>query len=82
MNGKHLPAKTITPEEAIRLFRYAKTEELHRAFELYKIFCQKRQVRSQALWEQGDRWEMMRLLSFVYDTGRVQGIREQRAGAL
>ena len=24
-------------------------------------------------------WDMMSLLSFVYDTGRVQGMREERA---
>ena len=74
MNGsKPLPKSFITPDEALRLFKYAKTEEMERCVELYNTYAETRLIKSKVSWD------LMSLLSFVYDTGRVQGIREERA---
>lgn len=73
MNGKQAPAERITPEEAIALFQYAKIEEMYRAKSLYDTYRQHKKTDTDSLWD------IMSLLSFVYDTGRVQGIREERA---
>ena len=79
MYGKTAPAPAVTPEEAIKLFSHAKTEEMYRAMELYEAYRGAKEVRYSPLWDLLDTWDILRLLSFVYDTGRVQGIREERA---
>ena len=73
MNGKHLPPLRIEPEEAIALFAYAKTEEMCRAKALYDTYREARGTDTDSLWD------IMSLLSFIYDTARIQGIREERA---
>lgn len=73
MNGKHLPLLRIEPQEAIALFPYAKTEEMYRVKDLYTAYREARGTDTDSLWD------IMRLLSFVYDTARIQGIREERA---
>lgn len=74
MNGaKPLPPVMIEPEEAIALFSHAKTEEMYRAKALYDTYREARGTDTDSLWD------IMSLLSFVYDTARIQGIREERA---
>lgn len=79
MNGVKLPPVMIEPQEAIALFAHAKTEEMQRTKELYETYREAKEVRYEPLWDTLDLWDIMSLLSFVYDTGRVQGIREERA---
>lgn len=79
MNGVKLPPVMIEPEEAIKLFRHAKTEEMYRAKELYEAYIEAKEMTCKPLWDLLDKWDLMSVLSFVYDTGRVQGIREERA---
>lgn len=78
MNGKYSPPQKINPEEAIELFQYAKTEEMFRCMELYQSYKTARANRFDALIDIADKWELMSLLSFIYDTARIQGIREAR----
>lgn len=78
MNGKNTPQKLITPEEAIMLFKHANIEEMYRADDLYNAFRKSQQVRNASFWEFLDKWDLLCLLAFVYDTARVQGIREER----
>lgn len=73
MIGKYSPQELITPEEAIVLFKHARVTEMYRAKDLYDAYIGSRKQSGNALWE------LMSLLSFIYDTGRVQGIREERA---
>lgn len=79
MNGVKLPSIMIEPQEAIALFSHAKTEEMQRAKELYETYIEAKAVCYKPLWDMLDLWDLMSLLAFVYDTGRVQGIREERA---
>lgn len=80
MNGtRRLPPVMIEPQEAIALFAHAKIEEMQRAKELYETYRDAKEMRYKPLWDTLDLWDIMSLLSFVYDTGRVQGIREERA---
>ena len=79
MTGITLPPVKISPEEAITLFKFAGCEEMYRTKELFEEFKKAKGLRDAALWELLDLWDIMSLLSFVYDTGRVQGIREERA---
>ena len=73
MLGKKLPPIRITPEEAIALFEYATAEEMYRAKALYDTYREAKGTHTDSLWD------IMSLLSFVYDTARIQGIREERA---
>lgn len=79
MTGYKPTLERITPEEAMNLFAYASTEEIHRAKALYDVYRESKGVRNAPLWDMLDLWDLMSLLSFVYDTGRVQGIRQERA---
>ena len=74
-----MPPVRINPDEAITLFKYARCEEMYRAKDLFDEFKKAKGLRDAAMWELLDLWEVISLLSFVYDTGRVQGIREERA---
>lgn len=73
MNGKSLPPLRIEPQEAIALFAHAKAEEMYRVKDLYTAYREARGTDTDSLWD------IMSLLSFVYDTARIQGIREERA---
>lgn len=74
MVGVNVPPQMIEPGEALNLFRYARLPEYIRAKELYTAFTEARTGT-----QHGGNSELISLLSFVYDTGRVQGIREERA---
>lgn len=73
MTGKAPIQQLIAPAEAMELFKYASVWEMHIAKDLYDVYRAKRERNSDSLWD------MMSLLSFIYDTGRVQGMREERA---
>lgn len=73
MVGKYTPPELITPEEAIEIFKYATISKMYTAKALYDIYRQRKGINSDPIWD------TMSLLSFVYDTGRIQGIREERA---
>lgn len=73
MIGKNEIIPRINADEALSLFRYANAREMHIAKELYDAYRAKHGTDQNALWD------MLRVLSFIYDTGRVQGIREERA---
>lgn len=73
MTGKVPIQQLITPAEAMELFRYAGIQEMHIAKDLHDFYRTQKGRYSDSLWD------MMSLLSFVYDTGRVQGMREERA---
>ena len=79
MTGTTLPPVKITPEEAMTIFEFSGCGEIHRVMELFYKFKKSDCLRDAAMWELLDLWDIMSLLSFVYDTGRVQGIREERA---
>lgn len=73
MIGKAPFQQFIGPAEAMSLFRYAGCQEMRIAKDLYDIYREQREETGDSLWD------MMSLLSFIYDTGRVQGMREERA---
>lgn len=73
MTGKVPIQQLITPAEAMELSRYAGIQEMHKAKDLHDFYRTQKGRYSDSLWD------MMSLLSFVYDTGRVQGMREERA---
>ncbi len=73
MTGYTIPPLMIAPGEAIALFEHAKLTEMYRAKDLYDAYIESGNQSS------GTLWELISLLSFIYDTGRVQGIREERA---
>lgn len=75
MVGKYSPQELITPEEAIALFEYGTIAEMYTAKALFDIYRQRHGVDADRLWD------TMRVLAFVYDTGRIQGIREERSKA-
>lgn len=76
MVGKKMPEKMISTDEALKLFAHAGTEEMHRVMDLYRVYRETKGTDPDVLWD------LMCLLSFIYDTGRVQGIREERAKKL
>lgn len=72
MRGNYSFTKMISPEEAIKLFRYAKTTEIYIVNELFNFYREQKVYRNSQI-------DLLYLLSFIYDTGRVNGIREERA---
>ena len=71
MTVKNPIRQLIEPDEAMKLFHYA--EEMHIVKDLHDTY------RTQRGRGSDDIWDMLSLLTFAYDTGRVQGIREERA---
>lgn len=74
MLGKTTPPELITPAEAINLQPFSLGSSLVRATNLYSTY----EKRKGYIGEE-DIFEFMCALAFVYDTGRIQGIREERA---
>lgn len=72
MVGKQEQQRMITGEEAIALFDYSTLGEVYTARELYDTYRQNKETANDVTWD------FFMLLSFVYCTGRVQGIREER----
>ena len=79
MRGSQEIKQRITPAEAMQLFEFARTEEMYIAGELYQEYRTANEMRESPVWDILDTWDTLALLAFVYDTGRVQGIREERA---
>lgn len=73
MVGKTTPPELITAKEAIALFEFATISEMYIVKELADTY------RAAKGKDQDSLWDTMSLLSFIYDTGRIQGIREERA---
>lgn len=73
MTGKAPIQQLITPAEAMELFKYAGVCEMYIAKDLHDFYRAQRGKHSDSLWD------MISLLSFIYNTGRVQGMREERA---
>lgn len=73
MTGKAPIQQLIAPAEAIELFKYAGIREMYIAKDLHDTY------RTQRGRDNDSLWDMLSLLTFVYDTGRVQGMREERA---
>lgn len=78
MRGKAIPPVMIEPSEAVRLSKYMTTGEMDRAKSLFEAYQASEGLRDADQWKRLDLWDVMSLLAFVYDTGRVQGIREER----
>lgn len=73
MTGKAPIQQLITPDEAMELFNYASIQEMYIVKDLHDFYRTQKGRGSEKLWD------IMSLLSFVYDTARIQGIREERA---
>ena len=74
MNGKYnVMPQLITPQESIKIFAHSSTEKMYRVDDLYNNYIKCGKLRD------ASHFEFMRFLAFIYDTGRVQGIREERA---
>lgn len=83
MRGKNAINPRITPAEAAQLFRFSGCEEIVIVDELLKQYsAEALDVERIEPKNSTDKWRFLQLLSFVYDTGRVQGIREERARRL
>ena len=63
----------ISPEEAVALFQYATMEDVQIAKTLYDTYREHEEQTKNRLWD------IVGLITFSYDTGRVQGLREARA---
>jgi len=73
MTGKAPIQQLVAPDEAMELFKYAGIREMYIAKDLYDFY------RAQKGRDSDSLWDTMSLLSFIYDTGRIQGMREERA---
>lgn len=70
---KSIEQPLITVTEALELSKHIKLTETYIATELFSAFEKKH---GSALLS---RWNLACAVAFVYDAGRVQGIREERA---
>ena len=73
------PSVKIEPKEAVSIFEFARAEEIMRVKELFEEFKKSVGLRDPYLWGILDKGDTMSLLAFAYNTGRVQGIREERS---
>lgn len=73
--GEDVYSLFLKAAKAIALFEYGTIAEMYTAKALFDIYRQRHGVDADRLWD------TMRVLSFAYDTGRIQGIREERAKA-
>lgn len=62
---------TVTPEEALKLWQYRTTADLCIVKEIRDLY-EKVETQPEPMWR------YMKLLSIVWNAGRVQGIREER----
>ena len=63
----------VTPEEAIRLSDYRTIKDIEIAKEIESVYQKSRVNFKYELWEQ------VRLLGIIWNAGRMQGVREERA---
>ena len=72
MNGKEPVPELITPSEALKLFKHSKIAEMYTVIDLYNAYYSQNE-------EIGTlKFKHVRFLSFIYDTGVVQGMRAAR----
>ncbi len=69
---KSIEQKLITTTEALELSEHIKLTETYIATELFSAFEKKYGSASLS------RWNLACAVAFIYDAGRVQGIREER----
>lgn len=70
---KKQEAELMNNKEAVRLFEYATLGDLLRAKELYRSW---REINKN---EQDLNYVFVSALGFIYNTGRLQGIKDERA---
>ena len=75
MTGKCRPPRLITPEEAVKVFGYASIDSFFEVAKLWKYGS----LNIKHLHGEPVSFVHTALLAFIYETGRVQGIREERA---
>lgn len=69
----HNLQERISQEEAVALFQYATVEDMQIAKALYDTYREHNGTNKDTLWD------IVSLIAFAFDTGRVQGLREARA---
>ena len=74
MEGWNLPAERISPQEAVLLFRFARTDLFSRVQSLVTAY----RARFGSCHKDPD-WDAYKLLCYIYATGCIQGMREERA---
>lgn len=72
MNGKEAIPELITPSEALKLFKHSKMEEMDTVVDLYNAYYSQNADMGTLGFKQ------VSFLSFIYDTGVVQGMRAAR----
>lgn len=72
MNGKEPVQELITPSEALKLFKHSKIDEMHTVIDLYNAYYSQNKSIEMLGFKQ------VSFLSFIYDTGVVQGMRAAR----
>ncbi len=75
----------IEPEEALKIHEYSTVQEIENAYDLCMAFCKsppsfvERKAGDPRYRVGGMEWPSVCLLAFAYGTGRIQGMREERA---
>jgi len=72
MNGKEAIPELITPSEALKLFKHSKIKEMYTVVDLYNAYYSQ----NESIGTLG--FKRVMFLSFLYDTGVVQGMRAAR----
>lgn len=73
MTGKTVSPRLLSALEAAHLFQYANLADMYTAIELAGAYSTLKGA------GRDPRWDAKAMLWFIYDAGRVQGIREERA---
>lgn len=77
MRNANVTPLMITLLEAVRLSEYTTLESAERVSALWRSWqCH---MKAAGACDPDPLWEFISALAFVYDVGRVQGIREERA---
>lgn len=81
MYGREHPMKLITPQEAIKLYNFATLAEVFTTKELFEVYGESGgEIPSCCIGIAGDdMFSLCKMFAFMYDVGRVQGMREVRA---
>lgn len=72
MVGEMPITELISPQEALSLSQFITAGEISIAMDLITTYLQQNPLRENC------KWDIMLLITYVYSTGRVQGIREER----
>lgn len=69
MKRNNQTEKLISKEEALRLFNHTGIREIYTAMELYQFYREKIGTNKEENWD---------VITFIYNTGVVHGIRKER----